>query len=109
MSHLKKQENFNFTYSKDLFYLFSRLLLEIHSSNLFWLNGYLLLKQRMFIFRYLSVLSFLFFILSLSSILSKLWFWMINSLGVVLLVSYWLLAKWGSGLNEFSSNSGNTT
>ncbi|MGE9816870.1 hypothetical protein ACQP6V_01550 [Acinetobacter baumannii] len=95
MSHLKKQENFNFTYSRIFFiclaaYCYSSWLSLVLAK---WLP--FARAENVYFSVFISFIFFIFYIVFTSSILSKLWFWMINSLGVVLLVSYWLLAKWG--------------
>ncbi|WP_038344157.1 hypothetical protein [Acinetobacter sp. A47] len=96
MSHSEQQETFNLTY-RNVF--FTCLAAYSYSS---WLSMVLVdwlpfaKAENVYFAVFLSFLFFIFYVILVSAIVSRRWFWIINSSGILLLASYWLLRKWGS-------------
>ncbi|MCH7313189.1 hypothetical protein [Acinetobacter sp. ANC 3882] len=95
MSQLEKPEKFNFTYRRVFFICFAAYC---YSS---WLSLVLAdwlpfaKAENVYFAVFLSFIFFIFYVIFISAVISKLWFWTINSLGLVLLLGYWLFSKQG--------------
>ncbi|RLZ09517.1 hypothetical protein EAH57_06340 [Acinetobacter sp. 2JN-4] len=95
MNHSEKQEKFYLSYRRVFIvclaaYCYSSWLSLVLAK---WLP--FAKAENVYFAVFISFIFFIFYIIFTSSVISKLWFWPINSLGIFLLVSYWLLAHWG--------------
>ncbi len=95
MSRIEKQEKFNLTYRRVFFiclaaYCYSAWLSLVLAN---WLP--FATAENVYLAVFLSFIFFIFYVVLATAVISKLWFWSMNSLGVLLLAGYWLLNRWG--------------
>ncbi len=97
MSPSEKQETFQLSYRR-VFYIC--LAAYCYSS---WLSLVLAdwlpfaKAENVYFAVFISFIFFIFYVILTSAIVSRRWFWIINSSGILLLASYWLMRKWGIG------------
>ncbi|MFV5262614.1 hypothetical protein ACMUMS_03460 [Acinetobacter courvalinii] len=95
MRRTEQQEPFNLTYRSVFFiclaaYCYSSWLSLVLAD---WLP--FAKAENVYFAVFLSFIFFIFYVVLNSAIVSRRWFWIINSSGILLLASYWLMRKWG--------------
>ena len=93
MKQLEKQEKFNLRYDKVILscvsaYCYSAWLSLVLAK---WLP--FAKAENVYFAVFVSLIFFIFYVIFTSAIISKLCFWAVNTLGVILLLSYWLWVK----------------
>lgn len=93
MKQLEKQEKFNLSYDKVILscvsaYCYSAWLSLVLAK---WLP--FAKAENVYFAVFVSLIFFIFYVIFTSAIISKLCFWAVNTLGVILLLSYWLWVK----------------
>ena len=93
MKQLEKQEKFNLSYDKVILscvsaYCYSAWLSLVLAK---WLP--FAKAENVYFAVFISFIFFIFYVIFANTIISKLYFWIINILGMILLLSYWLWMK----------------
>ncbi|QER39719.1 hypothetical protein F2A31_08330 [Acinetobacter suaedae] len=95
MSRLEKQQSFKLTYRRVFFvclasYCYSSWLSLVLAK---WLPFNQ--AENVYFAVFIALIFFILYIILATAIISRLWFWLLNSFGIFLLGSYWLLMSWG--------------
>jgi hypothetical protein len=93
MNQVENQENFNLSIGKVALTSFSAYCYSTWLSLVLakWLP--FAKAENVYFAVFVSLIFFIFYVIFTSAIISKLCFWAVNTLGVILLLSYWLWVK----------------